>query len=218
MRVYEQLRQRIMGGEFPLGSRLPGISALEVEYGVSLTTIRTAQQLLVDEGLIVVEQGRGAYVASTEPARTVGVETTIADAIVLLQRAQRALEDPGTPPRSWAWASWHKCATCGDEGGSSRGWADDDSRYDGYDPTEFCREGGHDVATGIGLIPEVPRAEAVARESWWESYAHKTEAAARLAAGDRMAALAHLRAAAEIDAEHDNFTWWSFEVSPAGAR
>lgn len=55
---------------------------------------------------------------------------------------------------------------------------------------------------------------AVARESWWESYAHKIEAAEKLSQGDRAAALAHLQAAATIDAQHDNFTRWSFTVTP----
>ena len=213
VRVYEQLRRRIASGELPVGRQLPGISALEVEYGVSLTTIRAAQQMLVDEGMIVVEQGRGAYVTSTDPVRAVGVETAIADAIVQLQRAQRALEDPGNPPRVWVWVSWRKCSNCGDEGRSTRRW-DDGRGYDGYDPTEFFRECGHDIATGVGLIPEVSRAEAVAGESWWESYPHKTEAAEKLSQGDRAEALAHLQAASTIDAQHDNFTGWSSTVTP----
>lgn len=40
------------------------------------------------------------------------------NAIVQLQRAQWLLGGSRGPPRAWTWASWHKCATCGDGGGS----------------------------------------------------------------------------------------------------
>lgn len=69
LNVYTHLRSRIESGEFPVGTKIPGISDLELEYGVSMTPIRAAQQMLVDEGMLSVEQGRGAYVISTEKLR-----------------------------------------------------------------------------------------------------------------------------------------------------
>lgn len=74
--IADLLRARIMGGqEFKVGDRLPGISALQEEYGVpSAGTIRQAQQILVHEGLIRTEQGSGAWVVSLEPSVDVMAE------------------------------------------------------------------------------------------------------------------------------------------------
>lgn len=91
-RVYEQLRGRIESGEFAVGDRLPPISAIQDEYGIaSLNTVRAAQQLLVDDGLIRTEQGRGAFVVSTESAREIDPVEALQGAIAHLQRAQKAL-------------------------------------------------------------------------------------------------------------------------------
>jgi len=61
--IADDLRRRLAAGEFPIGSALPGISALQEEYKVDgLNTIRQAQGILRDEGLIAPEQGRGTYV------------------------------------------------------------------------------------------------------------------------------------------------------------
>lgn len=64
--IADSLRTRIQSGEFSVGERLPSISSLQDEYGVpGLNTIRVAQQLLVDEGMLETRQGVGAFVIST---------------------------------------------------------------------------------------------------------------------------------------------------------
>lgn len=51
--VAEDLRRRIAAGEFGVGSALPSIAALQTHYAVpGLNTIRQAQALLVEDGLI----------------------------------------------------------------------------------------------------------------------------------------------------------------------
>jgi DNA-binding GntR family transcriptional regulator len=61
--IANDLRRRLADGEFPVGSALPGISALQAEYDVpGLNTIRQAEAILQDEGLIAPEQGRGTFV------------------------------------------------------------------------------------------------------------------------------------------------------------
>ena len=90
--VYAKLLKRIESGEFPIDSPLPSISALMDEYSVnSLSTIRAAQQLLVQDGLLRTEQGRGAFVIATESPRKIDPRSAIADAMTQLQRAQSAL-------------------------------------------------------------------------------------------------------------------------------
>ncbi len=70
--IADDLRQRIRAGEFPVGSRLPGISTLQETYDVpGLNTIRAAQQLLVDDGMLAIRQGVGAFVVATEPVKQV---------------------------------------------------------------------------------------------------------------------------------------------------
>ncbi len=66
--IAQDLRARLAAGEFQPGDRLPSITLLQEHYNVpGLNTIRQAQQLLVDEGLIETRQGSGAFVLRTAP-------------------------------------------------------------------------------------------------------------------------------------------------------
>jgi DNA-binding GntR family transcriptional regulator len=63
--IADDLRRRLAEGEWPVGTALPGISALQEEYEVDgLNTIRQAQAILREEGLIAPEQGRGTFVVA----------------------------------------------------------------------------------------------------------------------------------------------------------
>jgi DNA-binding transcriptional regulator YhcF (GntR family) len=50
--VADHMRGRIAAGEWDVGQPVPGLTDLEVEYGVSFGTVRAAQQILVEEGLL----------------------------------------------------------------------------------------------------------------------------------------------------------------------
>lgn len=90
--VYSSLRARIEAGEFAVGDRLPSISSLQEQYGVrSLSTIRSAQQLLAEDGMIRTEQGRGAFVTSAESARSIDVDDALGVAAAQIGRARAAL-------------------------------------------------------------------------------------------------------------------------------
>lgn len=83
MAIYHELagriRDRITSGEWPIGTRLPSISELQDEYGIrSLNTVRDAQQLLVEEGLLETRQGIGAFVVATEPLTSLDVPGELA--------------------------------------------------------------------------------------------------------------------------------------------
>jgi DNA-binding GntR family transcriptional regulator len=92
--IAEDLRTRIAGGEFAPGDRLPSIPALMEHYDVpGLNTIRQAQQLLVDDGLVETRQGVGAFVLRAEPVpRPVDVLAELRAARSALNRAITALE------------------------------------------------------------------------------------------------------------------------------
>lgn len=88
--VYEgiagSLRDRIRCGEFSVGDRLPSISSLRGEYAVAgVNTIRAAHRVLIKEGMLAAEQGRGVFVTENRvPDRT-------GEVLLVLESAQAAL-------------------------------------------------------------------------------------------------------------------------------
>ena len=60
--VYNDIRDKIRDGKFPIASLLPPESALCGIYGVSRTTVRNAVQLLESEGYVKARQGYGTEV------------------------------------------------------------------------------------------------------------------------------------------------------------
>ena len=92
--IAEDLRRRIADGEFSPGQQLPSIATLQQRYDVpGLNTIRQAQQLLVDDGLLETRQGVGAFVLRTDAEpRVVDVLAELRSARTALNRAIAALE------------------------------------------------------------------------------------------------------------------------------
>lgn len=92
--IAQDLKHRIATAEFAPGDQLPSIAALQQHYDVpGLNTIRQAQQLLVDDGLVETRQGIGAFVLRTEPLpRPVDVLAELRAARSALNRAIAALE------------------------------------------------------------------------------------------------------------------------------
>lgn len=64
-RLAATLRDRIAAGTYARGDKLPSEMELMDESGLSRSTVRHALKVLVDEGLIRTERGRGAFVADT---------------------------------------------------------------------------------------------------------------------------------------------------------
>lgn len=60
--VGEDLRRRIVSGEFAPGARLPSEAALCERYRVSRVTVRTAAKSLESQGLVDIRHGSGMYV------------------------------------------------------------------------------------------------------------------------------------------------------------
>lgn len=63
MQIYAQLREDILAGVLPRGSRLPSKRLLAGELGVSLVTVEHAFALLADEGYVETRERSGCYVA-----------------------------------------------------------------------------------------------------------------------------------------------------------
>jgi DNA-binding GntR family transcriptional regulator len=74
LELLEELRSRITSGHIPPGGHLVE-SELTTEFGVSRTPIRSALRTLADEGLVVLEPNRGAFVAEWTSAYAAEVMT-----------------------------------------------------------------------------------------------------------------------------------------------
>ncbi|WP_431042433.1 GntR family transcriptional regulator [Streptomyces sp. P1-3] len=72
LRVADDLRQKIVGGELPPHTRLPSQARIREVYGVSDTVALEARKVLMAEGLVEGRSGSGTYVrAQPEPRRLV---------------------------------------------------------------------------------------------------------------------------------------------------
>jgi GntR family transcriptional regulator len=70
LQITEQIRRRIATGDWPAGHELPSIRALAAETQVSVITIKRAYSDLAREGVIVMRQGKGTFVAGRADLRT----------------------------------------------------------------------------------------------------------------------------------------------------
>ncbi len=61
-RIAQALRDDIVAGRLPAGSRLPNESQLAARFGVHRHTLRQAMQRLAAEGFVQVRQGAGTFV------------------------------------------------------------------------------------------------------------------------------------------------------------
>lgn len=68
-RLREALQAQILGGALRPGHRLPSEAELALVHGVSRITVRNALGALQNAGLIVRQQGRGAFVAELARAQ-----------------------------------------------------------------------------------------------------------------------------------------------------
>ena len=73
LRIADAIRAGIASGQYPPGSKLPGLPALAQTYKASLVTVRLALARLRQEGLIVSQQGVGNFVREQPPVRRYGI-------------------------------------------------------------------------------------------------------------------------------------------------
>jgi DNA-binding GntR family transcriptional regulator len=65
--IADELRARIIGGSIPRGGKLPTEAELTAEHGVNRQTVRSALNVLVNEGLIYSARPQGYFVRHGEP-------------------------------------------------------------------------------------------------------------------------------------------------------
>ena len=63
LQIADQVRERILQGEWSAGERIPSIRELAVELGVNPNTVTRSYQALVDRQLIANQRGRGYFVS-----------------------------------------------------------------------------------------------------------------------------------------------------------
>jgi len=90
IRIRESLRKRILDGQYCPGEQIPSEPQLAQEFRVSRGTVEKAIRGLVEEGLLIREQGRGTFVA---PPR---LESTHFRLSTFAEEAQRLGVTPST--------------------------------------------------------------------------------------------------------------------------
>lgn len=75
--IAEELRGRVLAGEFAAGRMLPSESELSAEFSASRVTVRRALEVLRDEGLVDARQGFGWFVAGDPLRQPLGRLATI---------------------------------------------------------------------------------------------------------------------------------------------
>lgn len=105
-RVYEALRRKILSGELPAGTNLPGTRTLATDLGVSRIVVLAAFEQLAAEGYIESRVGSGSRVAVQVPALQAAPRKKIAianeAAVSAYARRARQLspqQPPGQEPR-----------------------------------------------------------------------------------------------------------------------
>ena len=67
--VYEDLRQKIVAGDYPAGTKLPSKRQTAADYGISIITAEHAYALLCDEGYAEARERSGFYSSYREKDR-----------------------------------------------------------------------------------------------------------------------------------------------------
>lgn len=62
LEIADDLRGRILDGAYRAGARLPSNRALAARYDTTLATLRSALQLLAEDGWVRIEHGNGTFV------------------------------------------------------------------------------------------------------------------------------------------------------------
>lgn len=74
-RVTDDLRRRILSGEYAPGARIPALTEISTRYEVSINVARSAVSTLASEGLVeTTGGGGGTRVRQTRPTRRYGID------------------------------------------------------------------------------------------------------------------------------------------------
>ncbi|MBL3560890.1 FadR family transcriptional regulator [Rhodovulum sulfidophilum] len=90
--IAARLGQRLAGGEFGAGERLPSERALAAEYGVSRAVVREALSHLKSDGLVEARAGSGVFVTENREARSFRMTGLDLDGTEALAQVMELLE------------------------------------------------------------------------------------------------------------------------------
>ena len=74
--IYDDIKEGIQSGAYPVGSLLPTEQTLASQYDVNRSTLRKAMQMLADEGLIEKCAGKGTVVLSSSATAPESAQVT----------------------------------------------------------------------------------------------------------------------------------------------
>ncbi|MFM8648907.1 MAG: GntR family transcriptional regulator, partial [Actinomycetota bacterium] len=80
--IAEDVRRRVVDGEYAAGSLLPSEAELGAEFDASRVTVRRALEVLRDDGLVDARQGFGWFVASAALRQSLGRLATLESQLV----------------------------------------------------------------------------------------------------------------------------------------
>ena len=89
--LYRQLKEAILSGKYPPGSRFPCEVDFASQLGVAFVTLRSALKRLEDDGLITRLRSRGTFV--NELPSSVPAEKSSRRKILLVIRGENRLEN-----------------------------------------------------------------------------------------------------------------------------
>tara|TARA_R110000751_G_scaffold15290_5_gene49445 strand:- start:11675 stop:12025 length:351 start_codon:yes stop_codon:yes gene_type:complete len=76
LQIMNQIKQKVMVGDWQAGFHLPSIREMASVTGVSVITVKRAYSELELEGVIVTQQGRGSFIAESA---TVGSDLKLSE-------------------------------------------------------------------------------------------------------------------------------------------
>ncbi len=80
-KVYQQLKKKIVEGEYAVGELLPPEPEIEKQYEVSRTTVRRAMEILSREKFVAIRQGRGTQVLEYKTQQDLNYVTSISETL-----------------------------------------------------------------------------------------------------------------------------------------
>ena len=93
LQIADQIRDRILQGEWEAGERIPSIRELAIELGVNPNTVTRSYQALLDWGIVANQRGRGYFVSDRAAERALAAmrEEFVRDELPKVVRAMQTL-------------------------------------------------------------------------------------------------------------------------------
>lgn len=99
--VYKKLKEGLQNNLYPVGSMLPIESEIEKQFGVSRTTVRKAISMLINEGFLRTNQGKGTEVLDPVVSQKLNsissvTESLIAKGFTITCQGMRITKEPAS--------------------------------------------------------------------------------------------------------------------------